>query len=182
VEVDAPFLTPHDLIRPWRRATFVAGGIAAVELLVLLGAGALMLAKPVAHEIQREALSVATKPLAPQPKPTKALTQAIHRMNAPAGKARPRSHVRIMVFNGNGREGAAGTEASRLTRLGYKVAGATNASHQDYATSVVMYRPGFRAEGLRLAKDLGVRVVGPLDGITASSLDGSQLAVVVGAR
>jgi hypothetical protein len=180
VEADAPFLTPHDLIRPWRRATFVAGGIAAAELLVLLGAGALMLAKPVSHEIQKEAISVATRQ-APQPQP-KALTQAIHRMNAPAGKARPRGHVRIMVFNGNGREGAAGTEASRLTHLGYKVAGATNASHQDYATSVVMYRPGFRAEGLRLAKDLGVRVVGPLDGITASSLDGGQLAVVVGAR
>jgi hypothetical protein len=45
-----------------------------------------------------------------------------------------------------------------------------------------MYRPGYRAEGLRLAKDLGVKVVGPLDGIAVSALDGGQLAVVVGAR
>ena len=45
-----------------------------------------------------------------------------------------------------------------------------NAHRQDYATSVVMYRPGFRAEGLRLASDLGVKVVGPLDGIAASAL------------
>jgi hypothetical protein len=89
--------------------------------------------------------------------------------------------VKIMVFNGNGKSGAAGSEASRLSKLGYKIAGATNAGHQDYATSVVMYRPGFRAEGLRLAKDLGVRVVGPLDGITVSALRGGQLAVVVGA-
>jgi molybdopterin-guanine dinucleotide biosynthesis protein A len=86
-----------------------------------------------------------------------------------------------MVFNGNGRSGAAGAEANRLSRLGYKVAGATNASHQDYATSVVMYRPGYRAEGQRLAKDLGVKVVGPLDGISAAALHGGELAVVVGA-
>jgi hypothetical protein len=177
--VDAPFLTSHELIRPWRRATFVAGGVAALELLVILGVGAKMLARPVSHVIQREAVAVATpKAAAPEPK---ALRQAIHRMNAPAGKARPRGHVKIMVFNGNGKAGAAGSEASRLSKLGYKIAGATNAGHQDYATSVVMYRPGFRAEGLRLAKDLGVRVVGPLDGITVSALRGGQLAVVVGA-
>ena len=44
-----------------------------------------------------------------------------------------------------------------------------------------MYRHGFRAEGFRLARDLKVKVVGPLDGIPPSSLQGGQLAVVVGA-
>lgn len=178
--MDAPFLTSQELIRPWRRATFVAGGIAVVELVLLLGVGTLVLAKPVAHVIHKEAVAVATRrPAAPEPK---ALKQAIRRTNAPAGHARPRSYVRIMVFNGNGRNGAAGSEASHLSTLGYKIAGTANAAHQDYASSVVMYRPGFRAEGLRLAKDLGVKVVGPLDGIAASSLHGGQLAVVVGAQ
>ncbi len=178
--MEAPFLTSHELIRPWRRATFLAAGIAAIELLVIIGVGVKLLARPVSHVIRNEAASVATpRPAAPEPK---ALKQAIHRMNAPAGKARPRNHVKIMVFNGNGRSGAAGSEASRLSHRGYKIAGAANASHQDYATSVVMYRPGFRAEGLRLAKDLGVHVVGPLDGITVSALHGGELAVVVGAR
>jgi hypothetical protein len=181
VEVDAQFLTSHELVRPWRRATFLAIGIATVELLVIIGVGVKLLAKPVSHVIQQEAVSVATPKAATTPEP-KALKQAIHRMNAPAGRARPRGHLRIMVFNGNGRSGAAGSEASRLSHLGYKIAGATNASHQDYATSVVMYRPGYRAEGLRLAKDLGVKVVGPLDGIPVSALAGGQLAVVVGAR
>ena len=177
--MDAPLLTPHDLIRPWRRATIVVGGLAAIELVLLLGAGAMLVAKPVSHVIKHEAVAVATAPAAaPQPKELK---QAIKRMNAPAGTARPRGHVKIMVFNGNGRAGAAGGEASRLSHLGYKIAGAANASHQDYATSVVMYRPGFRAEGLRLAKDLGVKVVGPLDGIAASALHGGELAVIVGA-
>jgi hypothetical protein len=181
VEVDAPFLTSRELVRPWRRATFLAAGIAAVELLVIVGVGVKLLAKPVSHVIQQEAVSVATQKAA-APTESKSLKKAIHRMSAPAGKARPRAHLRIMVFNGNGRSGAAGNEASRLSHLGYKIAGATNASHQDYASSVVMYRPGYRAEGLRLAKDLGVRVVGPLDGIAVSALDGGQLAVVVGAR
>ena len=178
--MDASFLTSQELVRPWRRATFLAVAIAVVELIVIIGVGAKLLARPVAHVIQQEAVAVATpRPAAPQPK---ALRQAIRRAKAPAGKARPRGRVRIMVFNGNGRSGAAGAEATRLSHLGYKVAGATNASHQDYATSVVMYRPGYHAEGLRLAKDLGVRVVGPLDGIAVSALDGGQLAVVVGAR
>ena len=181
MEVDAPFLTSHELVRPWRRATFLAAGIAALELLVIIGVGVMLLAKPVSHVIQQEAVSVAT-PRATAPPEPKALKKAIHRMKAPAGKARPRGHLRIMVFNGNGRSGAAGSEASRLSHLGYRIAGATNASHQDYATSVVMYRPGYRAEGLRLAKDLRVKVVGPLDGIAVSALDGGQLAVVVGAR
>ncbi len=44
-----------------------------------------------------------------------------------------------------------------------------------------MYRPGYEAEGLRLAHDLHVTVVGPLDGITVSALHGAQLDVVLGA-
>jgi LytR cell envelope-related transcriptional attenuator len=175
-DVDAPLLTPHDLIRPWRRATLVAGGIAAIELVLLLGAGVMLVAKPLSHQIRKEAVAAATTP-ASRPKK---LQQAIRRVTAPPGKARPRSHVKIMVFNGNGRAGAAGTAAGRIHTMGYVIAGATNARRQDYATSVVMYRPGFRAEGIRLAKDLGIKVVGPLDGIGASALHGGQVAVIVG--
>ena len=173
--MDAPLLTPHELIRPWKRATVIASVIAAVELAALLVVAVALVAKPLSHAIQHHAAaSVAATP------PPKQLAQAIHRMNAPAGKARPRGKVKIMVFNGNGLSGAAGTAAGRLQNLGYKVAGTANAGHQNYATSVVMYRPGFRAEGLRLARDLGIRVVGPLDGIHTRALDGGQLALIVG--
>jgi hypothetical protein len=86
-----------------------------------------------------------------------------------------------MVFNGNGSSGAAGSEASRLQHLGYKIAGTANARRQDYASSVVMYSRGWRAEGLRLAKDLRVKVVGPLDGVKPSVLHGGKLLVIVGA-
>jgi hypothetical protein len=174
--LDAPFLTSQELIRPWRRATFVAGTIAAVELLALLGAGAMLLAKPLSHEINKAAAaSIAATP------PSKQLQTAIRRMHAPAGKPHPRHHVKIMVLNGNGVNGAAGTAATRLHRLGYRIAGTANAKRQDYATSVVMYKPGFRSDGMRLAKAIGVKVVGPLDGIPASSLHGGELAVIVGA-
>ena len=86
-----------------------------------------------------------------------------------------------MVLNGNGVNGAAGTAAGRLHRLGYQIAGTANARRQNYATSVVMYKPGFRSDGMRLAKAIGVKVVGPLDGIPASALHGGDIAVIVGA-
>ena len=174
--MDAPFLTSNELVRPWRRATFVAGTIAGLELIALLGAGAMLLAKPLEHEINKAAVaSIESTP------PSKQLQTAIKRMNAPAGKAHPRGHVKIMVLNGNGVNGAAGTAASRLHRLGYRIAGTANAKRQDYASSVVMYKQGFRSDGMRLAKAIGVTVVGPLDGIPASALHGGDIAVIVGA-
>ena len=45
-----------------------------------------------------------------------------------------------------------------------------------------MYKRGFHAEGVRLAHDLHVKAVGPLDGIDPSTLHGAQLAIVLGAR
>jgi len=156
----------------------VASLVAAVELVLLIVAAAALFAKPLSHAIQRHAEAVAVA------KPKHATAVPVHRVVVtppPVGRARPRSHVKIMVLNGNGRSGAAAGEASRLSGLGYQVAGTGNAKRQDYATSVVMYRPGYRAEGLRLARDLGVKVVGPLDGIRQGQLDGGQLAVVIGA-
>jgi hypothetical protein len=102
-------------------------------------------------------------------------------MHAPAGHARPRGHVKVMVLNGNGRAGAAGTTAGHLHGMGYRISGTANARRQDYASSVVMYVPGYRAEGIRLGKDLGVKVVAPLDGMHRSALDGGELVVIVGA-
>ncbi len=178
--MDAPLHSPHDLIRPWRRATLVASGIAAIELVLLVGAGALLVAKPLAHALRNHAQATATA-AARTPAPTKQAEQAIKHQAAPAGKARPRNHVRIMVFNGNGHAGAAGRAASTLHGLGWVIAGTANARRQDYATSVVMYRPGYRAEGVRLARDLHAKVVAPLDGIRPSALDGGELAVILGA-
>ena len=172
--MDAPLPTPHEPVRPWQLATAVAAAIAAIELVLLIGGGVFLLARPISHAIQNEARrSIATRPTKPQ--------QAVRHATAPPAKVRPRTQVRIMVFNGNGVNGAAGSTAAHLHGLGYPIAGTANASRQDYATSVVMYRPGFRAEGLRLAHEMGVNVIGPLDGIGGAALHGGDLAVIVGA-
>ena len=91
-----------------------------------------------------------------------------------------RAHTGILVLNGNGRTGAASAEAASLQRLGYPPATTANAARHDYATTVVMYRPGMRTEGIRLARDLHVKVVGPLDGLRPAALHGAKLVVILG--
>ena len=78
--------------------------------------------------------------------------------------------------------GAAGTAADRVHAKGYVVAATMNASRNDFTRSIVMYRRGYEPEAKRLAHDLGVRIVGPLDGLRTTELWGAQLALIVGRR
>jgi hypothetical protein len=180
--VEAP-LSPQELIRPWRTATLVASLLAAVELVLLLGVGAVLLAKPLSrmlagrsHGSARTAPAHHAKTTPPPPAVKVAKRHVPH--------ARPhlsRAQTSVLVLNGNGRQGAAGATASTLSGLGYRITSTGNARRQDYAASVVLYRPGYQAEGMRLARDLRIQVTGPLDGLPVSRLDGGQLAVIVGA-
>jgi hypothetical protein len=43
-----------------------------------------------------------------------------------------------------------------------------------------MFRKGYRPEAARLAKDLGVKIVGPLDGLKPADMLGAHVALVVG--
>jgi hypothetical protein len=43
-----------------------------------------------------------------------------------------------------------------------------------------MYRPGYRAEAARLAKDVHTSIVAPLDGMRPAALMGAQVVLVVG--
>jgi hypothetical protein len=176
--VDAPLPSPDALVRPWRTATLVASLVAAIELVLLVGAAVLLLAKPLAHAVQRHAEAAALAPATPAKK-----AQAIvHKIKKVPPAKHTRSHTGVFVLNGNGRNGAASTEAAKLSGIGYRVPGKGNAKRQDYATTVVMYRRGWEAEGRRLAHDLHVKIVGPLDGLSTSALHGAQLVVVLGAR
>ena len=60
--MDAPLPAPDALIRPWRTATLAASLVAAVELALLLGAGFLLLAKPLSHAMQQHAAATAFTP------------------------------------------------------------------------------------------------------------------------
>ncbi len=142
--MDAPVAAPDALIRPWRRATIVASLIAAVELVALVGAGFVVLAKPLAHEVRKQAEARAFQP-APKPAPP------AKKAKKAAAPTLTRSQTGVLVLNGNGRTGAAAAGAARLHRFGYVIAGTGNAPRHDYATSVVMYRAGFGPEARRLA-------------------------------
>jgi hypothetical protein len=171
-------LSAHDLVRPWRRATLVASAIAAVELVGLVVCLLVIVAKPLAHAAQRHAQKAA----ASTPLPAHVREEIKRQVATPPRPAVARHQTKVLVLNGNGRNGAAHAEAERLHALGYQIAGAADAKRHDYATSVVMYKTGFRTEGVRLAHDLHVPVVGPLDGIRPAALAGGQLAVIIGAR
>jgi hypothetical protein len=165
MEITAP--TPGQLDHPWRTATLVAGGVAVFELILLLIVGIALLSKPLSAHAKNAAITRAigseAAPSRPEPKHT----------------TLSRNETSVLVLNGNGIAGAAAAAASRIRARGYSISDTGNAA-QNYGQSVVMYRPGRRPEAQRLAADLGIRLVGPLDGIKLRQLLGAQTVVVLG--
>ena len=146
----------------------MASGVAAVELLLLIVAGTVVLG----HSVTRHSSSPALKP-----NPSSARTT-----HKPARQALlPRARTRVVVLNGNGRAGAAASEATTIRARGYKIGAVGNAPRSSMGPTLVMYRPGFAAEARRLARDAGIGVVTALDGLQPSSLRRAQLVVVLGA-
>jgi LytR cell envelope-related transcriptional attenuator len=171
--VELPLQPPDALIRPWRTAAFVAASIALVELLILLAIGGMALAGAVSHSVERAAAQRARAAAAP----ARHLTH--HTTAVPAARL-PRSKTRVLVLNGNGRQGAAALEASRVRSHGYRIDGVANAPSSNYSRSIVMYRPRFAGEGRRLGHDLGISLVTALDGMRAGQLHGAQVVVILG--
>ena len=153
--------------RQWRTLTLIATAIAAVEFLVIFG---MFAAKPLVLHLKQAAVTKAAEV---------------------EGRSRPkrraigtpkltRRETSVLVLNGNGRNGAAGRMAASVRQRGYLIGGVGDARRSDYARSIVMYRKGLRGEAYRLARDLHIRVVGPIDGMERSELLGAHLAVIVG--
>jgi hypothetical protein len=163
-------------VRPWRRATILMSVVAAFELVALCGAGFVLVAKPLARHMQAAAEAQAFAP-------ARAQARRLMAAEAPAGKAKlTRSETSVLVLNGSNRGGLASATAEALHRKGYLIGGVANAPHGGQPRTVVMYRPGYRAEGIRLAHDLGIRIVGPLDGMRPAQLGGAHAVVLLGAR
>jgi LytR cell envelope-related transcriptional attenuator len=156
-------------VRPWRTATVLIAAVAAIELVLLIVIGGALLAKP--DPVGRRATAKAS-----------AVTAKKHVVPAArvAPAELPRRKVRVVVLNGNGRQGAAASAASRVSGRGYRVGTVGNAPRHDYPQSIVMYRRGFEGEGRRLARDLGVKVVGPLDGMRPGQLHGAHAVFILG--
>jgi LytR cell envelope-related transcriptional attenuator len=162
---------PETLARPWRTATLVASTVAAVELVLILILGVALLGKPLSERMrdtaQQRSLGIETQA---KPKPK-------------IGSSKPqleRGETSVIILNGNGVSGAAHATASQVEARGYAIGDVGNANRTDYTRSVVMYRPGYRGEAMRLARDLRIKIVGPLDGMNVRQLMGAHVAVVVG--
>jgi hypothetical protein len=167
-----------DSSRPWRTATLVAAAVAALELVLIVVLVVAVLGRPVAERVQQAA---ERKVLAPAPKP-KPEPEPVREAAAVAAPTLTRHETSVLVLNGNGLRGAAATAAAAVHGKGYVVGGVGNAERTDFTRSVVMYRKGFKPEAERLARDLKVKVVGPLDGLRAGDLMGAHVAYVVGDR
>ena len=171
--MDLPLAAPDALVRPWRTAALIAGTLALVELLILLAIGGRALAGAVSHRVQRAAEHRAHA-TAKNTKPV------VHARTHVTAVTLSRSRTSVLVLNGNGRQGAAATAASRVHAHGYRIRGVANAPRSDYGHSIVMYRARFAPEGRRLGRDLGISLVTPLDGMRARELHGAQVVLILG--
>jgi hypothetical protein len=157
----------HDLIRPWRRATIAVTVVASVELIVIAAIGIAMLGNPLAGHLRETAAAATPRKRTATPAP--AIKKPILERN----------EISVMLLNGNGVAGAAHAAADRVRARDYLIGNVGNAEATS-PRSLVMYRPGYAAEGARLARDLRIRVVRPLDGMSPAQLMGSHLVLILG--
>ena len=145
-------------------------GVAAFEFLLLAAAAIALFGNPLANKFN------AAPAAAARPRTHTTQKQPV------AAPTLTRSETSVIVLNGGGRTGAAAASAAQVRARGYVVASVGNATRTDTGHSLVMYRPGFAAEGARLAHDLHVRIVSPLDGMRAGQLMGAHLVLLIGSE
>ena len=152
--VESSYAPTFDAAR-WRTATIVVSALAALELALLVAIGVTVLGKSVAHRVQGAALAKAAgvQPVheagrRPGSRGSRAATRTSSCSTAAASRARP------------------GIAADSLRARGYRITSVGNAKKQSSSTrTLVMYRPGYRAEAARLARDVHTSIVAPLDGM-----------------
>jgi LytR cell envelope-related transcriptional attenuator len=173
--VDYPLQYDDMPLRPWRTAALLAAAVAAVELVLLVVVGGALIAKPSSTHVAAAKRSHVSSPAVSKPAAAKP-----HHAGAAVAEL-TRRHVKVLVLNGNGRAGAAAAVAARASHRGYRIGRVANAPRHDFTRSLVMYRRGFEGEAQRLARDLDIKIVGPLDGMRPKQLHGAHAVVVVGA-
>ena len=170
-------------VTPWRTAAIVAAAVAAIELFVLVLAGVVIGAKFMtdkAEHVVAQTQAEAAKTQADPPKATEDGTTKEKSKNTTPVAELPRTQTSVIVLNGNGIPAAAAVGADQVRKFHYLIAGTGNAPRTDFQRSVIMFRAGYKGEAIRLGKDLHVRRVTPLDGITKRDLQGAHVALIVG--
>src|SRR5438270_8437098 len=153
----------------WRSATIAVTFVAAAEFILLGAAGVALLGNPLAGHFKAATAAAAASGTSATKKPA-----------GPTHPALARNEVSVIVLNGNGHAGAAAAAGQRVQARGYIVGSVGNAARPNGGHSIVMYRPGYEVEAHRLARDLRVRIVSPLDGMRTSQLMGSHLVLLLG--
>lgn len=177
--MDVSFHHHEQLVRPWRTAAFVAAAVAAVELLILIVVGGALIAKASTGASAKPAQKAAVTRTAVAKTGSTTAAAKLRRAVVPVAHL-TRTRVSVVVLNGSSRQGAAAATAGKASRRGYRIGAVANAPGSDFTRTLVMYRKGFEGEGRRLASDLGIGIVGPLDGIRTAQLHGSHAVVVIG--
>jgi hypothetical protein len=148
---------PLHRVFPWRTVALAASVVA-------LGAGSVV--------------ALVDRPAATRPEPGSGRVQK--------GQALPplrqRSRISVLVLNGNGVSGVAGTEATAILGRGYRHAIPGDAPQLDYPRSLVLFRPGWQREAERLGREVRIPTVAPLDGRVAPAYAHVPLVVILGAN
>jgi LytR cell envelope-related transcriptional attenuator len=176
--VNSPAPASVELIRPWRVATLVASGLAALELVLLVVCGLILAGRSLVPNESAAAKPARAAKAAPAAKP------AHHAFRPPARVVAklPRSRTGVLILNGNGVSGAAAQAAALIRARGYLIKEVGNAPRTGYPTWRLMYGPGYAGEAKRFGKDLRMPTsqIGPLDGMKPRQLHGGQLVLILG--
>lgn len=180
--MDHVYVRRQTVETPWRTAAIVAAAVAVVELFVLVLFGVVFGAKLLTDQTEK-AIVTATRAKTAATAPTVTSETAAKKRSTtkstPAAQL-PRRRTSIVVLNGNGLPGAAAVSAERMRHFHYIIAATGNAPRTDFRRSLVMYRKGYEGEAIRLAHDLHIRRVTPLDGLNLRDLQGAHLALIIG--
>jgi len=170
----------YEPIQPWRAAAMIATAIAAIELFLLLLIGFVFGAKAFSDKTEAATVAAINREV---PQAAKTSSQdgkpAAHEKQKKPPALLPRGRTSVVVLNGNGIPGAAATTADKAHSFHYIITATGNAP-TSFSRSVVMFRPRYKPAAQRLAKDIGIKRVIPLDGITKGDLQGAQLALIIG--
>ena len=95
-----------------------------------------------------------------------------------AAKVKP-GEIDVTVLNGTSVAGLAATFGDEVESKGFNLGAVTNSS-SSFEESVVMFKPGHKTEARKVAKQLGISKLQPMNGEIESVSAGADVAVIVG--
>ena len=95
-----------------------------------------------------------------------------------AAKVKP-GEIDVTVLNGTSVAGLAATFGDEVESKGFNLGAVTNSS-SSFEESVVMFKPGHKMEARKVAKQLGIAKLQPMNGEIQSVSAGADVAVIVG--